>query len=308
MAKRIIFVHGRSQKPCEKELRRVWFEAVEAGLERDFGLQGKRCFNALGESNKIFVYYGDLSNKFLDLPEEDATCRYESLDTLKAYSAEDFSQASYDLICGSRYLDAIADTISKPLSTIGVAGPIIKAVAKDVSHYWNEETYFGSDVRNRLTLELQKAFDSGDEILLVAHSLGSMVSYDNLWKFSHYGEYRQKYGANKKVDLFITLGSPLGDENVKQHLKGSNSKNFRKYPTNIRRWHNFAAEDDYISHDVKLADDYKEMNKLSMLSENIQDHKIFNLCVKSGKSNPHASVGYLIHPEFTKLVYEWLNK
>jgi len=66
MAKRIIFVHGRSQKPCEKELRRVWFEAVEAGLERDFGLQGKRCFNALGESNKIFVYYGDLSNKFLD--------------------------------------------------------------------------------------------------------------------------------------------------------------------------------------------------------------------------------------------------
>jgi len=68
-------------------------------------------------------------------------------------------------------------------------------------------------------------------------------------------------------------------------MSNSTSKEAIAKPTNIRRWHNFAAEDDYISHDVKLADDYKEMNKLSMLSENIQDHKIFNLCVKSGIRN-----------------------
>ena len=309
MAKRIIFVHGRAQKPCEKDLKNLWFEAVSYGLYRDFGDEGKHLFKAMDQAKQVeFVYFGDLSNAFLDMPEEDPSCRIEALDLLKRYQRDDFNEKNYAKLARHSYLDNLASLFSAPLSTLGVAGPLISAVAPDMSHYWNEETYFGSDVRNRLTPVLKNAFDQNDSILLVAHSLGSMVSYDNLWKFSHYGEYRHDYGHHKKVDMFLTLGSPLGDENVKNRLKGSSIPGFRRYPTNIRRWVNLSAQDDFISHDSKLADDFAEMQELSMLSERIQDHKIYNLYVKSGKSNPHASVGYLIHPEFSQLLFAWMSQ
>lgn len=93
-------------------------------------------------------------------------------------------------------------------------------VAPDMAHYWNEDTYFGSDVRHRLMVELKEALDNQDDVMIVSHSLGTMISYDVLWKLSHYGEYRHDYGADKKVNLLLTLGSPLGDENVKDRLKG----------------------------------------------------------------------------------------
>jgi len=142
--------------------------------------------------------------------------------------------------------EGLADTFSGALSFLRLGNTFISFVAPDMEHYWNPEAYFGSDVREQLTTILENAFDSDDEIMLISHSLGTMISYDNLWKFSHYSEYRSKYGNNKKVDLWVTMGSPLGDENVKRYLKGSKSKGRLRYPHNIRKWVNISAEDDYI--------------------------------------------------------------
>ncbi|WP_445402034.1 hypothetical protein [Zobellella sp. An-6] len=306
MAKKIIFIHGRAQKPSKQALRDLWFKAVAHGLERDFGVKGRKLFDGVA---KDFVYYGDLSNAFLDVPEEDPKSRYDALETLKSYSKSQFSKSTYKRVSRAGFLkEALADTFSAALGKLHLAESLITSVAPDMAHYWNEESYFGSDVRNRLTPVLRSAFDNEDDLLLVSHSLGTMISFDNLWKFSHYGEYRQEYGASKKVDLFVTLGSPLGDENVRARLKGSSNKGFRKYPTNIKRWCNIAAEDDYISHDSKIRNDYKEMLKLGILGGGLKDiYPIYNLNVRNGKSNPHSSIGYLIHPKFSELVHEWLG-
>lgn len=304
--KKIIFIHGRAQKPSEAALQQLWYEAIGHGLHRDFGTAGRQLFE---EVNKEFVYYGDLSNQFLDVPEENPASRFESLEKLKSYSKSQFNKKTYESVSKAGFVkEALADTFSAVLGKLHLAESLISAVAPDMAHYWNEETYYGSDVRSRLSPVLKSAFDANDEIMLVSHSLGTMISFDNLWKFSHYGEYRHTYGSKKKVDLFITLGSPLGDENVKANLKGQSSKGFRKYPTNIRRWCNFSAEDDYISHDSKISNDYKEMVKLGMLSEGIKDfYPIYNLNVRNGHSNPHSSIGYLVHPKFAALIHDWLN-
>ena len=79
----------------------------------------------------------------------------------------------------------------------------------------------------------------------------------------------------------------------------------RRYPNNIKRWDNVAAEDDFISHDSKIANDYKRMFKLEPAPE-INDHKIYNLSVRGVKSNPHHGCGYLISPKVVKLVTDWL--
>ena len=80
-----------------------------------------------------------------------------------------------------------------------------------------------------------------------------------------------------------------------------------KYPSNVVSWHNVSAEDDYLSHDNTLADDYAAMLKQKQVSA-IKDHRIYNLAVRYGKSNPHSSVGYLVHPRVAQIISAWLKK
>jgi hypothetical protein len=63
--------------------------------------------------------------------------------------------------------------------------------------------------------------DRNDTILVIAHSLATMISYDTLWKFSRTREYRPEY-SDKQSDLFVTIGFPLGYDTVKRNLKASN--------------------------------------------------------------------------------------
>ncbi len=307
MAKKIIFIHGRDQKPDKAPLQALWYDAIEHGLQRDCG--DSSSLQAFRNVEKRFVYYGELSNTLLKKPTEDPASRQQALAKLKEYQTSQFDEATYDDVSKMGFLkEALADTFSAILGRMGVAETLITMVAPDMAHYWNEDSYFGSDVRHRLMVELKEALDNQDDVMIVSHSLGSIISYDVLWKLSHYGEYRLDYGADKKVDLLVTLGSPLGDENVKDRLKGSRLKGEKKYPLNIQQWINISAEDDFISHDSRIKNDYKEMLELGLVPGGMKDiYPIYNLNIRNGKSNPHASIGYLIHPEFIAVLDEWLS-
>lgn len=239
MAKRILFIHGRAPKPDKNDLQTLWFDAIQHGLLRDYGESRVQAFKQI---EKRFIYYGDLSNELLDAPTEDPQSRIDALKKLKQYPRNGFTKKNYKKVSKAGFLaEALADTFSAVLGHLKLAEPLITSVAPDMAHYWNEDSYYGSDLRSRLTKELKEALDTGDEVMMVAHSLGSMISYDCLWKLSHYGEYRHDYGAEKKVDLLVTLGSPLGDENVKARLKGSSLSGKKRYPLNLHQWCNISA-------------------------------------------------------------------
>ena len=140
--------------------------------------------------------------------------------------------------------------------------------------------------------------------MLISHCLGSVVAFDALWEISRGGTVERNVALNK-VAAFITLGSPLGDEFVKSKLAGSNSVVEEKFPNNVISWSNVAAEDDYTCHDETVANDFRAMLDKRLISR-INDYRIYNLAVRYGRSNPHNSVGYLIHPRVTKLVSDWL--
>lgn len=305
MARTIILIHGRATKPAEPDLKGLWLEALRHGLERDHSHKVAEFDRA----NIEFVYYGDISNSFL-APEghdlaSDLQSRRITLDELKAHSKEKFFDESiYNSLPGKTSAkEAVVDALAGITSFLGISQPLISAVTPDMREYWNPESQYGSDVRYPIIKPLRKAMDAGDVILVIAHSLGTMIAYDTFWKFCRMGEYRPEY-TNKKIDLFISIGSPLGDETVKQNLKGSNVNGFRRYPSNIRRWVNIAAEDDYVSHDQRIADDYRDM--VSGLVDSIEDRRIYNLSVREGKSNPHHGVGYLIHPALAQTLADWL--
>jgi hypothetical protein len=62
-----------------------------------------------------------------------------------------------------------------------------------------------------------------------------------------------------------------------------------------------------MCHDNTLGDDFRDMLKQRQVSC-IRDYRIYNLAVRYGKSNPHSSIGYLIHPRVSKLVADWLRQ
>jgi hypothetical protein len=312
MAKHIIFVHGRSYKPEATYLKRNWTEALGHGLERDHGKRVRTSYNGV---KKTMAYYGDLSNDFLSKNsgtrwtekknDADKLDRRETLRALKTYQKNEFTKSNYRNVKDYRAIfDNVADIISGPLSILGIGDALIETFAPDMAHYWDNDKQWGSDVRWRVTVPLERALKAGDDVLLISHSLGTIASYDVLWKFSHYGEYQ--HIRDRKVSLLITMGSPLGDNNVNKQLKGADLDSDRRFPGNIERWINVAARDDYIAHDDTLDNDFKKMLKRGLV-KSITDKDVYNLAVRHGKSNPHHSTGYLITPTISKIVKNWLD-
>lgn len=314
MTKHLMLIHGRHFKPAKKFLKASWLGAIEHGLRRDGHDEALAVYEGI---EPTFVYYGDISNEFLKSYDssydeaEDVDDRQKCLDQLKDYARNKFigkqGKRNYEALEGaSSWKEGLAEMFGGGADTLGIAGPLIRRLAKDVEHYWNPDTAFGSAVRWRLTVPLNKALLAGDDIMLVSHSLGTMISYDVLWKFSYYGEYSKLRKKRNKLNTLVTLGSPLGNETVKRNLKGGSADGARRYPALIRNWENFAAEDDYISHDETLKNDYRKMERNKMVNS-IHDHRIHNLAVRHGRSNPHHGVGYLIHPKFIEVLEGWLG-
>ncbi len=310
MGKTILLIHGRSFKPPRNSLRRLWLDAIRHGLQRDRSPARLAAFN---RTVKEFIYYGDTSNAFLKkalrkpagFDPDDTASRRKTLDDLARFGPDDFTEANYERRPGkSAAGEALADLFGGILAFFRISDPLIAAIAPDMREYWNFDSDFGSTVRATMIRPLKRAMDRNDRIMVIAHSLGSLIAYDTLWKFSRTAEYRPKY-TEKRIDLFLSLGSPLADETVKRNLKGASASGPRRYPSNIRRWVNVAAEDDYIAHDQRVSDDYRAMIKAGLV-DSIEDVRIYNLGVRDGTSNPHTSAGYLVHPRVVKLIADWV--
>ncbi|MBQ91649.1 MAG: hypothetical protein CL441_09635 [Acidimicrobiaceae bacterium] len=257
------------------------------------------------------AYYGDLSNRYLRSrgrryrQAADIDDRRRALALLRQRQAHEFTRREYNRLPGSSPIkEFLADVAGGPLNWLGLGERAVASVAPDMREYWNPESQFGSDVRWPFTLALKTAMNSGDDILVVSHSLGTLIAWDTFWKFSYYGEYRPY--RRRPVSLWVTLGSPLGNETVKDNLKGARATGGRRYPANIVRWHNIAAEDDFISHDQSIEDDFAGLQVHHARTKTVKDHRVYNLAVREGKSNPHSSVGYLIHPKLSELIAAWL--
>ena len=306
----LVFVHGRDFKPAPDEFLDLSLNALSSGLERDIP-------DALGpfySMQKRLAWYGDITHEFLTgqgLRYDEALDsgdRRNVLTTLRGISKKkNFGVARYDRLPGKNALpEFAADVIAPILSHIGFSERLIKKVGIDLCEYWNEESDFGERIRERVRTTICQALDDEHEILLISHGTGCIVTYDVLWQLCHDPAYSEGY-ADKKIDAWMTLGAPLGDSMVAKRLLGAKNRGRKRYPHNVVSWHNLAAEDDFMSHDNTLADDFKAMLKLKQVSS-IRDYRIYNLAVRYGRSNPHSSLGYLIHPRTVQVVADWLQQ
>jgi hypothetical protein len=305
----LLLVHGRDFKPGREAYMDLSMAALRAGIERDYPGE----LDSFDVLQKHSAWYGDLSAEILhsrgrnydiDLDIGDRRNALAALREIKPRKR--FGIRQYDRLPGKSAIPEFVADISSPLlGSVGLAMPVLGKVARDFASYFDNKLEFAEQVRARLRTELCELMDRGNRIMMITHGTGSVAAYDVLWQISHDPELKKKY-ADKKVESWLTLGSPLGDRNVQKRLLGAKEKAESRFPTNVISWHNVAAEDDYTCHDNTLADDYKKMLRQRLVSA-VDDYHIFNLAVRYGKSNPHSSVGYYIHPRTSKILADWIQ-
>jgi hypothetical protein len=305
----ILIVHGRDFKPAEEALRDISVAALRAGVERDYP-DHLHEFDGLA---KDIAYYGDLTNSLLEAhgkrydEQLDLGDRSNALNGLRSIAARKrFGIRQYDCLPGKTALREFAADIAAPIfGALGMTMPLISCVSKDFAEYLSGKSDYAKALRKRVRIKLCELLDRGDRVMLMTHGVGCVVAYDVLWQLSHEAEYKEKYDQTK-VDTWLTLGAPLGDRNIRKRLLGSKKALVDRFPTNVITWHNISAEDDYTCHDNTLADDFNSMLDRRVVSA-LHDYHICNLAVRYGKSNPHSSVGYYIHPRVAKIVVDWIQ-
>ena len=130
-----------------------------------------------------------------------------------------------------------------------LAGPdglevIAKAVGKQslrqlinqLGRYFADEDLRGV-IRGRL-----ESLVGPDTQVVIAHSMGTVVAYETLHAHPEWD-----------LEAFITIGSPLGDEWVFDHLHPSPVDGFGARPPAVRRWINIASVGDEACKEPRLA-------------------------------------------------------
>ncbi len=304
----VLLVHGRGFKPAAVEFARLSFAALRAGIDRDYP-------GRVGQFDGVeldLAYYGDLTNEYLSKHGRrydealDIADREKALNALREIRPRKrFGIRQYDRLKGKSALgEAIADITMPMCARLGLTVPMVSLVSKDFAYYLKEPDAYAARVRERVRARVVEILKRGGRLMLITHGTGSAVAWDVLWSLSH--ERAEAYGlGDHKVDTWVTLGAPLGDVGIQRRLRGRRAPQGERYLSNVVSWVNLSAEDDYTCHDKTLADDFKKMVRDRYVSS-VVDYKIYNHAIRFGRSNPHSSIGYYIHPRLAKIIVDWL--
>jgi hypothetical protein len=161
----------------------------------------------------------------------------------------------------------LAETVAPPPSELEgreellppfMAERFMKAFLRDVHHYlFNKrhrprpgvEHRIRDVIRDRVVETLQEGADQPGPHIVVSHSMGTVIMYDCL----------KRVGATPRVDALVTVGSPLGLDEIQDQLKPewSSASGFPGERV-ADRWLNVYDRLDVVALlDPKLANDYR---------------------------------------------------
>ena len=179
-----------------------------------------------------------------------------------------------------------------------LASERIELHLRDLRRYVGNRNGIAEHVREMLKMPLRAAWESHRPVLLIAHSMGSVIAYDSLWQMSREGR------DELVIDLFLTMGSPLGQSYIQKRIEGHAEMGVARYPNNIRRWENLSAVGDLTAIDPFLRNDFGEMLALGLVDD-IVDTEVFNYYRRGRELDVHAEYGYLVNRNTARIVAEW---
>lgn len=156
----------------------------------------------------------------------------------------------------------------------GVTRLLTKLFLGDVKDFLFDEA-----ARERMVRTVLDRLEGAGPCIVIGHSQGSMVAFEAL---------RRLAKADADVRLFLTIGSPLGLQEVQDSLK---KRGRLATPECVARWLNVAERLDPVALDAKLGNDYAANGR----GVKAEDHGGLQIN-PDWKTNPHSGTGYLRMP------------
>lgn len=281
----IIGVHGLANKPPEKTLTEYWRKSILEGLDRN------RRWKP-GTLEFDMVYWADKMHKpqIKTANNEEPYIEPKDLAPLPSYDDGWWD----DAVAG------FGNMFGKPLDwakqTFGIdkaADAVLNKKLPDLGKYYATKKT-RQMLRTKVREKVEKHGKGGKRVMLIAHSMGSIMTYDVLRELG-------REGPNYRIEHLVTIGSPLGLPHVvyKAHKEFGRLRT----PSIVDRWSNLADRRDPVAADVHLDNDYKANGR----GVKVRDDMVINgYTGNSGKRNFHKSYGYLRTPEISQLIANFI--
>jgi hypothetical protein len=290
--KKLVLVHGRAQEGKDpNELKWNWVQALKEGLRKsDLPLP-------LNDSEIVFPYYGDLLDRLVygmgkndaapsvitrGRPDDVEELRFklELVDAMRkkvGLTDDQVREVSDDPTLEKgplnwRWVQAILRSFDQHVP--GLSGATVNLFTNDVFMYFRRP-----GVRDEIDGLVRPAIPNGQECILVAHSLGTLVAYSILRRESDV----------LKVPLYVTLGAPLALSVIQEAF------NPLRYPPCVGRWYNAMDERDPVAL-------YPLESPHFNITPKIENKKN----VDNFTSNRHGIAGYLTDEDVAKKIYDAL--
>ena len=246
----VVFVHGRTSAESDTGmLRREWKSALNASLT-DNG------YRAVTDSNARLAWYADV----LDPMREGCPRASENDEGLDAFGL---------------LLAAIVGSIPKG------EGREAKSFVSDVMYVLDDSRRCAA--RRRVGAEIERAISTGRPVVIVAYSLGSVVTYQYL-------RTRVPKSNDPPIDL-VTLGSPLGVPELRA-LLGIETDSLTR-PLSVRSWRNIHDPGDPVAGPVAPRD---------------SSHGVMDVVTsRQTSSDAHLVDHYLRDPATARIIGKLLN-
>jgi hypothetical protein len=296
----IIGIHGLKNKAPKEILSQWWQAAIREGL-RNFFVEKDVDFE--------LVYWADLNYKKPLNPS--ITDENDPLYLTNPYVPGD---NNFDIPESTEIRKKLLDALEKGMdklflqenSIVGIdqiADLAIRRMFIDLDTYYHGNCRIPQNqeakdaYHERLADILQKHHKR--RIMLIAHSMGCIISYDTLTQLI----------PKLKIDTFITLGCPLGNSIVLKKIMQEQNLEIDedskpKTPDNIRKsWLNFADLTDKVALNYNLVDDFAANKKGISPTDIIVNNNYFY----HGQKNPHKVYGYLRTPQIAEVIHQFLD-
>jgi hypothetical protein len=289
----VVFIHGLARKLRLDKLREIWLWGLSRGNPMPSVFPPPNAGIDLGTSGvpDRWVYYADV---FYGTDYEVDLDAYYEANAAAEIASEGLDRIEDELPLPQgvtpRELTFLRNFEGKLAANLGVGAPvpveatplgadyeiaswlpdhvkqaIIKKAAMEAYYFLFDKEYVRAadgqrfrvrqELRRRLLGELAAALEAAEKVVLVSHSMGTMVAYDVL----------RNCPECPFVDTLITLGSPLGVREVQEELIAVDAKDVDFPAARLATWINvYDPLDPVCGADPRLANDYRGVDGRSV--------------------------------------------